>query len=364
MKPHNDFLFDNAIDANVLDRYLAREASADEIAQVERFLTSHPEHVELLDRLQKVSYTSGQHDDTLEVVDVAGQWKRVQAHIAGISRPQTTATRSQEHIKRSHDPENIPFKLGSPTSDPRSRFWIWATLGVMILVLSLTSVSAVILHSRYAASPEVPALVTYATAAGQRASIELTDGTRVVLNVGSRIRIPENFRTGTRTVFLDGEAYFQVVHAADRPFTVDAAGSKTVVLGTEFGVRAYDDSTAQIAVRSGKVAVNGVVADARDVVHVAHDGTVSVAHEQPLDMLGFVAGRLVLHDVPLRDAIPDLDRWYDADIKLGSYKLGDQSIHATLRSGTIGELINVLQLTFGARVVRNGRTITLYLDNS
>jgi ferric-dicitrate binding protein FerR (iron transport regulator) len=99
---------------------------------------------------------------------------------------------------------------------------------------------------------------------------------------------------------------------------------------------------------------------ARDVAY-AHDGHVTLARGQNIDaLLGFVAGRLVLTDVRLRDAIVELDRWYDVDIRLDDDALGDRRINTTLTGTSVEELVYVLGLTFNARVVRHGRHITLY----
>jgi ferric-dicitrate binding protein FerR (iron transport regulator) len=76
--------------------------------------------------------------------------------------------------------------------------------------------------------------------------------------------------------------------------------------------------------------------------------------------LGFVTGRLILTDVSLREAIDDLDRWYDADIRLGDPSLGTKRMHAVLTNGSIGDLMEVLRNVFDIRVVRDGRTLTLF----
>jgi transmembrane sensor len=202
----------------------------------------------------------------------------------------------------------------------------------------------------------------YRTAPGERATIELSDGTTVTLNVASRLEIPERFGDRTRTVRLHGEADFQVVHTTDRPFTVEADGVRSTVLGTEFSVRAYQPTEVRVAVRSGRVAVDRAILGASDVAYVtANAATLTVARHQRLnDLFAFTTGRLVLPDVRLRDAIPALNRWYDVDIRLGNSTLGDRPIDAVLFSGSIGDLVEALRTTLGVQVVQNGRTLTLF----
>jgi ferric-dicitrate binding protein FerR (iron transport regulator) len=205
-------------------------------------------------------------------------------------------------------------------------------------------------------------MTTYVTSNGQRATIQLGDGTQVVMNVASRISIPENFSRGHRTVHLIGEAYFNVAHTDGAPFVVDAGGVQARVLGTAFGVRAYNGSDVQVAVRDGRVVVNDSVLSARDVAERSGTGVVSVQHHQELDgVFGFITGRLVLNGIPLQDAVADLDRWYDADVRIASTKLGETPIYAVLRSGSIADLKEILQSTFGANVAQQGRVLTLTL---
>ncbi len=94
------------------------------------------------------------------------------------------------------------------------------------------------------------------TARGQRATVELRDGSQVTLGADSRLTIPADFGGTTRTVTLDGEAYFVVTPDARRPFDVRSGFAVTRVLGTRFGVLGRSDRDAvEVIVASGKVAL-------------------------------------------------------------------------------------------------------------
>jgi ferric-dicitrate binding protein FerR (iron transport regulator) len=230
--------------------------------------------------------------------------------------------------------------------------------GIVALLVVITK-NSVLSHRTYQSASD--AVTTYATAKGERANIELPDGTRVILNVASRIEVPRRFGEHDRVVRLRGEAYFDVTHTVGIPFIIEAAGTQTTVLGTEFGVRAYQAGNVQVAVQSGKVSVNHVVVSARDIARVSAAGAVTVGQNQSLDAaLAFTHGRLVVANRLLRDALPDLDRWFAADIRLGDPSLGDLRFDGVLTSGSIGDLMEVLSNTLDVRVVRDGHTLTLY----
>ncbi|MDZ7690866.1 MAG: FecR domain-containing protein [Balneolaceae bacterium] len=95
------------------------------------------------------------------------------------------------------------------------------------------------------------------TARGERASMEFSDGSRVILNSMSTLRFPKVFEGTKRELHLEGEAFFQVAHNKERPFVVHANGVEVNVLGTEFNVNSYRENEAvEVVVREGKVAVN------------------------------------------------------------------------------------------------------------
>ncbi len=204
------------------------------------------------------------------------------------------------------------------------------------------------------------AVTTYATANGQRASITLPDGSTVALNVASRLDVPTDYGRGNRTVRLSGEALFTVRHHDGAPFSVVAGGITARVLGTAFIVRKYaTDTAAVIAVREGKVAVRSSVVTARQEVEADPDGTV---HARPADMsrFTFANGVLAFKRIPLRDAIVELDRWYDADVRVADPAFRSEPITATFAAGSRADLAAILEFVFDARVVEDGRVLTIY----
>lgn len=236
----------------------------------------------------------------------------------------------------------------------------WSSMvGVMLGALAIVA-GYTLVRGRSGAREAAPT-VTYATRDGQRADITLSDGSTVTLNVASRLGVAEVFRHGMRVVHLQGEASFHVAHAAGAPFVVEAAGVRTQVLGTEFAVRAYRPDDVQIVVRNGRVAVGSVVLGAHDIARTGWHRAVAVVRNQNVDAaFGFVTGRLTLTGVSLRDAIPDLDRWYAADVRLADSTLGNRRIYAIIRSGSITDLTRVLEVPLNVRIVRDGRIVMLY----
>lgn len=94
---------------------------------------------------------------------------------------------------------------------------------------------------------------TLTTPRGREYLLTLSDGTRVWLNTESQLRYPVQFTGERRTVYLVGEAYFDVHPDASHPFTVISGPAEVTVLGTSFNLRAYPEEDIVTTLVSGAV---------------------------------------------------------------------------------------------------------------
>ncbi|WP_160713311.1 FecR family protein [Chitinophaga solisilvae] len=204
-----------------------------------------------------------------------------------------------------------------------------------------------------------PAFVVYSSAAGERRTFRLPDGTRVMLNAGSRLTIPHGFCTSGREVTLSGEAFFDVQVAAGKPFVVHTTGMDIRVLGTVFNVRAYpEDKTAVTTLLRGKVEVLVKAAGKRMVLAPAEKVAIQTAHpaEKPvltkvtLQQQDSVAqevlwtrNRLILNDLPLREAALEMERWYGVRITVDNSISGKLRYTATFEKETVEQALQALQ---------------------
>ncbi|MBL0740014.1 FecR family protein [Chryseolinea lacunae] len=101
-------------------------------------------------------------------------------------------------------------------------------------------------------------------------TIQLEDKSYVVLQPQSKLEYPVHFEKGSREVYLEGEAFFQVHKDPERPFLVHANEIVTRVLGTSFTVRSFaGEKDVKVQVKTGKVSVlkeHGDTATDRDAV--------------------------------------------------------------------------------------------------
>lgn len=95
---------------------------------------------------------------------------------------------------------------------------------------------------KQAAIAESPKLCEVSTHNGETREIILPDNSRITLNAGSVLIYPEKFSSTERTVFLSGEAIFEVTHNEALPFMVNTADLTIQVHGTTFNVNAYPEA--------------------------------------------------------------------------------------------------------------------------
>ena len=87
-------------------------------------------------------------------------------------------------------------------------------------------------------------------------TIEMEDGSIIVLKPGSTLKYPRHFSPHKREVYLEGEAFFQITKNVKRPFFVYNKKLVTHVIGTSFTIKTDDENKqVEVAVRTGKVEV-------------------------------------------------------------------------------------------------------------
>jgi transmembrane sensor len=100
------------------------------------------------------------------------------------------------------------------------------------------------------------------TSKGEIKKVHLSDGSLVTLNAGSTLFYPARFQGNTREVKLVGQAFFKVQHNHNKPFVVHAGALTTKVLGTTFDVYAYPEAkNVRITLATGRIQIANQKAD-------------------------------------------------------------------------------------------------------
>ena len=212
---------------------------------------------------------------------------------------------------------------------------------------------------------------TYATARGERRSVQLADGSTVDLNAGTRLSVTLG-RDGRRVSLERGQAVFDVAHDARRPFVI-AAGDRTVrVVGTQFDVRRRDGRLS-VTVARGAVEVwpaEGSVGRAyrlRPGQRLDHDEGATearVAAAEPAEVLGWRTGRLVYRQQPLAEVISDLNQQFPTPIVIADPDLAAVPVSGVLILDDQAAVIRRLALLVPIRAVRSDAGVILRRDGA
>ena len=163
-----------------------------------------------------------------------------------------------------------------------------------------------------------------ATGAGEIRDLQLPDGSRISLNARSALAV-HFYRSRREVVLSQGEAFFEVAPAADRPFTVDAQRSRVTVVGTAFNVR-NGPGEVVVKVLHGHVRVQPDRAEGTAPVSLrAEQGlavtTLTAANRSiaaSADSVGgWRNGRLVFRRTPLDEVAQEVGQYLGHPVTLG-----------------------------------------------
>ncbi len=202
--------------------------------------------------------------------------------------------------------------------------------------------------------------VTYnkvVAAFGTFSLIELPDGSKVWLNSGSSLRYPDKFLSNNRTVYLLGEAYFEVHSDNTMPFFVNTPYFTVKATGTKFDVRAEKNFlTPSVTLVEGKVAVqklnsvkqNGLIAMLQPNQYMTYDtlsGHVTIQTEDTYKHFAWKDGKLVFRNDNISEVARRISLQYNVDIEIKGNEIKQYRYRATFENEPLGELLRLLKIS-------------------
>ncbi len=162
---------------------------------------------------------------------------------------------------------------------------------------------------------------------GSRALVQLSDGSEVYLNYGSKLKYPQSFSGDTREVILTGEGFFNVAHNPEKPFIVKAGNLKIKALGTAFNALAYpDEDIIETTLINGKVVLEhdangqtktiGSMVPGEHVKYNKRESTISYSKGSVERYIAWKDGKLVFEDATLTQVLDRLSRMFNVDFEV------------------------------------------------
>lgn len=208
---------------------------------------------------------------------------------------------------------------------------------------------------------------TLTTPRGKQFQVELPDGTKVWLNASSTLKFPTVFNRRHRTVELNGEAYFEVVHNEEHPFQVAVNGQLIQDIGTKFNIKAYSED--QVMMTS---VVEGVVDQSNGIkkIRLTKGQQVSVKDQKMVvskadfsQILAWKSGFFSFQNASVAEIMRQLSRWYNVDISYANNLRNSNGQHYTGRIDRnldLQDLLDGLQFSqMHFSIDKNKRTILI-----
>ncbi len=191
---------------------------------------------------------------------------------------------------------------------------------------------------------------TYTTGLGEVETVTLDDGSVVRLGAGSALRVA---RRSSRSLRLDGRAFFAVVTDSATPFTVETSAGRAEVLGTRFEIASSTDSL-RLVVIEGRVALDA----SGTRVEVAHGEvsrvTAGSAPSSPVQtdvwaLLDWPSGLLIFQATPLIDVLAQIERHFGVPVVIADTALGKRTVTARFDDEPLEDVMGTVCAVVGAR---------------
>lgn len=180
----------------------------------------------------------------------------------------------------------------------------------------------------------------------------LPDGSTVEMNKYAELNYRRDFKNG-RKLKLSGEAFFDIVPNATRPFIIKAGKSQVKVVGTSFNVRHHVNSDAvEVYVKTGTVLLSNDDSYALELSASQLGIATSDLREIPQTNLNYMAWKdhkLVFSNSDLPYVIATIEDTYHINVDLIEDSLSQLSLSTTFHQLSLDEIMTSLCLTLNLK---------------
>lgn len=328
------------LDYKVIARYLSNSCTDQEKAEVEQWVESDIQNRQMMKEFRSIWDAAGKDEYMKEAwTDIEEDWKLVEER-AGLNT---------DFASRSTGKKSFQY-------NQKRTLQQFVKVAAIFLVMAMMGI---LIYQNWQEPEPVaqsPVLREISTSNGERVNLTLSDGTHMLVNSGSMIRLPNTFQPNKREVFLEGEAYFNVTENPDSPFIIHSQNVTTEVLGTSFTVRSYpEDGRVRVVVEQGRVSFGTEQAGPSDRVTLSGNEMASYHFTQKklesrqvddMDLyMSWTEGYLKFSDKPMRDVAKELERRYDIRVEFENSGIEEMRLTANLKSRSMRNVLEVIAMS-------------------
>lgn len=224
--------------------------------------------------------------------------------------------------------ERVEEKLQNHISISKQKAGLkWARLrGTLAIAASIALLAIIGLQYFLGSDPQLlqepEPFISKLTTKGLKSTVQLPDGSKVMMNSESKVSYPKYFSDSSRMIYLEGEAFFDVAKDKSRPFTVIANGISITALGTSFNINGRGDQC-KVSLATGKVEVHQLERDenyflkpGEAVQFDVRTGLVRRTEYEDFEDYLWTKGIIAFKDDPFDRVIEKLSRWYNVEFNI------------------------------------------------
>jgi transmembrane sensor len=234
---------------------------------------------------------------------------------------------------------------------------------------------------------------------GSRSKVTLPDGSNIWLNAGSKLTYNRDFAIGSRDVYLEGEAFFNVTKGKQR-FVVHTSHIDLQVFGTAFNVKSYPEEAeieatlveGSVQIRGKELAVPVILRPKEKLTYHKPENQFAIQTTNTLDLseerketipsgsikkasvlseinikedvdtdesTSWKDGKLIINNEPLEGLAKKLGRKYDITFVFESEQLKKYTYSGTLRDFPLEQVLKAMELTSPIRYTIREKTVVL-----
>ena len=349
----------NENEKTLITKYISKQASDEEIAKVKYLIGSSKIHEEFY-------------------VQMYEAWQKSIYHKIGFI-----------------DSEKAYSDFLSSVLDKKASVWkllSWKSLAVAASIILVCSFGIYFYSANQPAlsSTQLTELTEIKVPKGLTRKIVLPDGTKITINMGSSLKFEPGFGKSSRTVYLSGEAYFDIAKNPI-PFIVNTDHYTIRDIGTIFNVKAYsDDLSFETMVIEGEVEIEGklkIDSDKPQKISVkkqqifklnyapSEAGTIQkeqdfsdivevkvqkISSAQAEVYTSWTEDLLVFEGKTFQEIIKIMERRYDVEIIIKDWKLRNYEYTGSFKNiNEVEKALKILKETTDINYEKNGRIITI-----
>ena len=306
------------------------------------------------------------HPDKEETVQAA---RRILLRLETQDEIETDENRKNEiwnAIVAENDAYDATVKIEKEEPARITMLWSpWSRVAAAILLLIVTGLGIFVV-GKFGDNGTIEQRTSF----GETRTVVLPDHSTVVMNANSRISYSAAWNeTDAREIWLDGEAYFSVVHTdSDQKFIVHTSEDVSVeVLGTTFDVLRRDDRT-RVVLNSGSIKLNlyrderrqEVLMTPGEMLEFKKEPSAYVKKKTNADHFSsWTENKLTFDGTPLSNLVSVLQENYGLHVTLADSTLEDQKLWGSVPSNDADLLLEAISSSFNLNIEKSGDEVII-----